>query len=52
MGFDILNPSPENNPFLDNNEPKDDLHEEWDGLMKKCAEIEKENELLDIYCDT
>ena len=47
MGFDIFNPSPGNNPFLDNDEPKDDLYEAWDGLMKEWVEIEKENKLLD-----
>ena len=50
MGFNALNPSPGNNPFLCKGEPIDDLHAEWNGLMKEWAEIEKENELLDIYC--
>jgi hypothetical protein len=49
MGFNLFNPSPENNPFFFCVEPKDDLHAEWDGLMKEWVEIKKENELLDIY---
>ena len=49
MGFNLFNPSPGNNPFLYQDEPKDDLHAELNGLMKEWAEIKKENELLDIY---
>ena len=49
MGFNMFHPSPGNNPFLCKDEPIDDLHTEWNGLMKEWAEIEKENELLDIY---
>jgi len=50
MGFNILNPSPGNNLFLCKDEPKDNLYEEWDTIMKEWAEVKKENELLDIYC--
>ena len=49
MGFNILNPSSGNNPFLHEDEPIDDLHAEWNGLMKEWAEIEKENESLDMF---
>ena len=49
MGFNFLNPSPRNNPFLHKDESQDDLHAEWNRLIKDWAEIEKENKLLDIY---